>query len=149
MECLWRSHDQKPWGLRPLGFWPLDLSRLPIHHDTPLAFPNNVPSCRPPPPHPPPSLNIPAQTLHCFQETGFSYTGKWHRKNKYVYHNLKHSYLVKIYNSAGHYVKPPFRGLFSEFRWEVLHFCVFVSGVEEKENLNIYIFCWTQEGPAM
>ena len=28
---------------RPLGFWPCDLPRHSIHHDTPSAFPNNVP----------------------------------------------------------------------------------------------------------
>ena len=43
MECLGRSHGQNPRGLRPLGFLPWGLPRHSIHHDTPSAFPNNVP----------------------------------------------------------------------------------------------------------
>ena len=43
MLCLGRSRGQTPWGLQPLGFWPWDLPRHSIHHDTPLAFPNNEP----------------------------------------------------------------------------------------------------------
>ena len=34
---------KNPLGLWPLGFWPWDLPRDSIHHDTPSAFPNNVP----------------------------------------------------------------------------------------------------------
>ena len=43
MLCLGRSRGQNPWGLRPLGFWPWDLPRHNIHHDTSSAFSNNVP----------------------------------------------------------------------------------------------------------
>ena len=32
-----------PQALRPLGFWPWDLPRHNIHHDTSSAFSNNVP----------------------------------------------------------------------------------------------------------
>ena len=38
-----RSRGQNPGGLRPLGFWPWDLPRHSIHHNTPSAFRNNVP----------------------------------------------------------------------------------------------------------
>ena len=43
MLCLGRSRGQKPRGLRPLGFWPWDLPRHNIHHDTSSAFSYNVP----------------------------------------------------------------------------------------------------------
>ena len=43
MLCLGRSRSQNPRGLRPLGFWPWDLPRHNIHHDTSKAFSNNVP----------------------------------------------------------------------------------------------------------
>ena len=43
MLCLGRSRGQNPRGLRPLGFWPWDLPRHNIHHDTSSAFSNNVP----------------------------------------------------------------------------------------------------------
>ena len=52
MEKPWAYHGEwspsgglsakNPWNLRPLGFWPWDLIRNSIHHDTPSAFPNNV-----------------------------------------------------------------------------------------------------------
>ena len=55
MEKPWEYHGEwsaaggpsakNPWGLRHLGFWPWDLSRHSIHHDTLSAFPNNVPVC--------------------------------------------------------------------------------------------------------
>ena len=34
MLCLGKSRGQNPRGLRPLGFWPRDLLRHSIHHDT-------------------------------------------------------------------------------------------------------------------
>ena len=43
MLCLGRSRGQNPRGLRPLGFWPCNLPRHNIHHDTSSAFSNNVP----------------------------------------------------------------------------------------------------------
>ena len=43
MESLGRSFGQKPLVLRPFGFWPWNLPRYSIHHDTHSAFPNNVP----------------------------------------------------------------------------------------------------------
>ena len=43
MFCLGRSRGQNPQCLRPLGFWPWDLPRHNIHHDTSSAFSNNVP----------------------------------------------------------------------------------------------------------
>ena len=43
MESIERSAAKNPWGLRPLGFWPWDLPRDSIHHDTPTAFPHIVP----------------------------------------------------------------------------------------------------------
>ena len=43
MLCLGRSRGPNPWGLRPLWFWPWDLPRHNIHHDTSSAFSNNVP----------------------------------------------------------------------------------------------------------
>ena len=46
MLCLGRSRGQNPWGLRPLRFWPWDLPRHNIHHDTSSAFSNNVPLCQ-------------------------------------------------------------------------------------------------------
>ena len=42
MECLGRSQGQNPRGRRPQGFWPWDLPRHSIHHDTPKAFPYNA-----------------------------------------------------------------------------------------------------------
>ena len=35
--------SKNPCGLRPLGFWPRDLPRHSIHHDTAMDFSNNVP----------------------------------------------------------------------------------------------------------
>ena len=43
MLCLGRSCGQNARGLRPIGFWPWDLPRHSIHHDTSSAFSNNVP----------------------------------------------------------------------------------------------------------
>ena len=43
MKKPWRYHGQNPRGLRPLGFWPWDLPRHNIHHDTSSAFSNNIP----------------------------------------------------------------------------------------------------------
>ena len=42
MLCLGGSRGQNPRRLRPLGFWPWDLPRYSIHHDTSSAFSNNV-----------------------------------------------------------------------------------------------------------
>ena len=38
MLCLGRSQGQNPRGRRPQGFWPRDLPRHNIHHDTSKAF---------------------------------------------------------------------------------------------------------------
>ena len=38
---FWKSGSpvvKNPWGLRPQGFWPWDLPRKSIQHDTPKAF---------------------------------------------------------------------------------------------------------------
>ena len=37
---------KNPRGLRPLGFWPWDLPRHSIHHDTSSAFTYNVPDLK-------------------------------------------------------------------------------------------------------
>ena len=37
---------KNPWGLQPLGFWPCDLPRHHINHNTPSAFPNIVPTSK-------------------------------------------------------------------------------------------------------
>ena len=42
MLCLGRSQGQNPRGRRPRGFWPRDLPRHNIHHDTSKAFSYNV-----------------------------------------------------------------------------------------------------------
>ena len=54
----------------PSGFWPCDLPRHSIHHDTPSAFPNNVPE------YIVHSVHIGQSIFHDIQYTIFSESSK-------------------------------------------------------------------------